>query len=140
MKTSKGIVLFCAVLIILISSACREIKMVLSPEMTEEATVADLVYTPSNHGSDISPTMNMNGDLGVAFTSIDILERYAVVFQCQHEKFIVQSDQTKAKELWTRLKKDQKVTVRYRERYEETFDDEKLVERRLKKYDFIDAN
>ena len=125
----------------LLISGCVETKIINSPEMTEIATVVDIVYTPSNHGSSVDPTFTLDGDVGITFTSVDIPERYAVVFECEKHKikFIIQKDQIKTKELWGRLKQGQRVTVKYRDVYEEVRDDGKLIERRLKKYNFLDA-
>lgn len=81
----------------------------------------------------------MNLDLGISFTSVDVEERYAVVFQCQHGKFIIQNDQKQAKELWNQLKQGQEVTVSYKEEFETTYDDGKPIARKLLKYDFLDA-
>ncbi len=134
---------------VMILVGCTETETIekTSPEMTESATVADLVYTPSNHGDGVGPTINMAGHIGIAFTEIDVPEKYAVVFECQHGKFII-DNQDKAPELWRRLKRDQKVTVRYNEVYEEsstvTTDwgrevSRQLNSRKLLKYHFIDA-
>ena len=126
----------------------------LSPELTEGATVVDLVYNPSNHGSDVNPSLHMTEDggvgLGFTFTEVDIPEKYAVVFQCQHGKFIIQDDQPKVKELWSRLKLGQRVTVRYKEVYQDDYAVKTtwwgkeltrvLVARKLLKYHFIDAS
>lgn len=120
---------------------CREVAIEYSKEITERATVVDLVYTPSRHGTGAGPTFDITGDggLGIAVTSVNVPERYAVVFRCQHGKFIVQGDQQKTKEHWNRLTEGQEVTVRYREVYEVVYEDDKPVEKSLVKYDFIDA-
>lgn len=118
---------------------CIKIKRESSGILYEQAMVVDLVYTPATHGSGISPTIDTNLDLGISFTSVDVEERYAVVFECKHGKFIVQNNQTQAKKLWNRLKEGQIVTVSYKEEFETTYDDEKPIERRLIKYDFLDA-
>ena len=103
-----------------------------SDTLTESATVVDVVYTPSSHGEGISPTVNFcDGSLGVAFTSIDVPAVYAVVFECQHGKFIVQS-----KDLWERMTEGLVVTVSYREVY---MVDDKQGTRRLIDYDFLGA-
>lgn len=98
-----------------------------SAELTEKAEIVEVVYTPAQHGSAIGPTFSTSGNVGVAITSVDIPEVYAVVFQCEHGKFII-----KRKDVWERAKTGAKVTVRYREEYWVT---EK--ERRLVKYDFL---
>ena len=95
--------------------------------------------------------MTADGDvgLGLTFTEVDIPEKYAVVFRCQHGKFIVDSNQEKAKEMWGRLKTNQEVTVSYQEVYEENYlvnstwwgkeENRTLKSRKLLKYHFIDA-
>lgn len=80
-----------------------------SATMTEPATVADLAYVPAGHGSGVG--ISMKGDLSVS--SVDIPERYAVVFHCNHGKFVVEGSQYKP--LWLRLREGQPVTVLYRE-------------------------
>lgn len=125
-------------IVFLLQGCVREVTEY-SPELTEEATVVDVVYVPSRHGDGVGPTVGSNGEVGLAFTSVDIPEKYAVVFECQHGKFIIEHNQEKTKELWQRLHRDQKVTVTYREEYRAKYDGEKLIERRLHKYDFIDA-
>ena len=138
MKKIASLLLFS---ISLFSINCKEVKTESSPELTERARVVDVIFQPSNHGSGVGPTFDLtgNGGLGIAITSVDIPEKYAVVFECQHGKFIIQGDQQKAKELWQRLKRDQQVTVRYKEVYETTYEDGRALERHLTKYDFVDA-
>jgi len=121
-------------------AGCQKIVTEKSDILTEPATVADLVYMPSRHGSASGPTIGMTGgelSVGVAVTSVSIPEQYAVVFQCQHGKFVIQSK--KAKDLWNRLTVGQKVTVSYREIYKAVYEDKKLISRSLEKYDFLDA-
>ena len=128
-------------LVALVATGCERTKTENSEGLTEPATLIDLVYMPSRHGSGVGPTFGMTsgGDasIGIAITSVDIPERYAVVFRCQHGKFIIQS--AKAKELWQRLKLNQEVTVSYKEVYRTVYDDKKVVSRVLVKYDFLDA-
>jgi hypothetical protein len=132
-------IFFLVLVLSVLFTGCIEVKRESSDILYEKATVADLVYTPSTHGSGVSPTINMNMDLGISFTSVDVEERYAVVFQCQHGKFIIQNDQKQAKALWSQLKQGQEVTVSYKEEFETTYDDEKPIARKLLKYDFLDA-
>lgn len=132
-------IFFIVLVFSILFTGCIEVKRESSEILYEKATVADLVYTPSSHGSGISPTIDMNLDLGISFTSVDVEERYAIVFQCQHGKFIIQNDQKQAKELWNRLKQGQEVTVSYKEEFETTYDDGKPTARKLLKYDFLDA-
>ena len=128
-------------LVTLLVTGCKKAVLEYSEVLTEPATVVDLVYTPSLHGGGVGPTFGMSGSgdatLGLAITSVNVPERYAVVFLCQHGKFIIQS--AKAKELWQRLKLNQEVTVSYKEVYRTVYDDNKVVSRALIKYDFLDA-
>lgn len=110
-----------------------------SGELTESATVADLIYTPANHGSGVSPTFDFDGNIGLEFTSVSVKQKYVVIFQCQHGKFIIEENQQNAERLWKKLKKDQVVTVKYKDIYEVTYQDDKPVKRVLKDFDFLDA-
>ena len=94
------------------------------PEKTEPATVVDLPFVPAGHGSGSGFTSKGS----VVFTSVSIPARYAVVFECEHGRFVVQGENQRA--LWSRLKVGQRVTVRYRE----VFEDGKVVD-----LDFLDA-
>lgn len=126
-------------------SACtyQESKEEYSPNLTETATVVDLVYTPRRHGSGDGVGLTTGGDLAFTSTSVTVPERYAVVFQCQHGKFIIENDQEQTKALWNRLKEGQEVTVTYREVYRLTYmvkDGQRTpLHRELKDYDFINA-
>ncbi|MDO8572954.1 MAG: hypothetical protein Q7S11_04305 [bacterium] len=131
---------FYVITVLLALTACKTTKTEYSPNLTEKARVVDLIYTPAVHGSGVGPTVSTNGSFGLAFVDVDTIQKYAVVFECPHGKFIVENNQRKTKELWQKLKKDQEVTVTYREIYRATYEDDSLLERRLKKYDFIDAD
>ena len=100
-------------LIVVAVSGCDFAVTQYSATMTEDATVADLAYVPSGHGSGAGVGISVNGDVSVSSVSVDIPERYAVVFHCAHGKFVVEGSQHKA--LWLRLREGQPVTVMYRE-------------------------
>lgn len=129
---------------------CEETKIEYSKILHEEAVVSDVVYTPSRHGSGsgIGPTMGFDGNIGIAITHVDvnIPEKYAVIFKCQHGKFIIQGTSQRYKNLWEKLERDQNVIVEYREVYKSVYDDidgdgvKDLIKRELIKYDFLDAN
>jgi len=70
--------------------------------------------------------------------TVTVQDQFAVVFQCQHGKFLIESlgKQSTAHKLWEKLKEGDAVSIRYREIYR-VFPD---GERRLLKYDFIDAD
>lgn len=80
--------------------------------MIEPAVVVETVFTPSIHQSNIDIGLTTNLDLSFTPRSINVPEKYAVVFQCDHGKFIIER-----KELWDKLKVGDKVVVSYREVY-----------------------
>lgn len=107
--------------------------------LKEPAVVENLIYSPSLHSSDLAPTLSMSGKVGLAITSVSVPEKYAVVFRCQHGKFIIEGVDENHKKLWQRLTRDQKVIVSYKEVYYVTYKDDVVVSRELADYDFIDA-
>lgn len=149
--------LFLMVLLTLILTACgprKKTEVEFSPVLEEDAVVVDLVYTPSQHGSGVGvgPSIDMTGEggLGIAIVpvSVDIPEKYAIVFKCQHGKFIIECNTPERKALWQKLDEGQKVRVQYKEVYKVTYliykDENKrkvkeLVAKNLKKYDFLTA-
>ena len=60
-------------LVALVATGCERTKTEYSEVLTEPATVIDLVYMPSRHGSGVGPTFGMTsgGDasIGIAITS-----------------------------------------------------------------------
>lgn len=101
-----------------------------SKDLEEPAVVCETVYTPATHGEAFGPTMSLSGKIGFANVDVDTAESFAVVFKCQHGKFIV-----KRKDIWEKVKSGDKVSVKYREVY-------RVVEGKdpvLVDYDFIDA-
>ena len=130
-----------------------EIKEEESPILYEDATVADVVYSPPRHGEDsgVNPTVHMDGEgnlkvgLSPFHVKVDLPPVYAIVFRCAHGKFISQGADQRHKSLWEKLKEGEEVTVSYKELYKSTYrdidDDGKkdLVERKLSGYDFLDA-
>ncbi len=115
----------------------------------EDAVVSETVYSPSKHGSGtgVGPTFNMDGDIGISITSVsvDVPEKYAVVFKCKHGKFIIEGKGKKYKELWGRFESGDSVSVSYKEVYKSTYKDtnddgkEELIKKSLVDYDFLDA-
>lgn len=98
-------------------------------QLQEPAEVSDVVFTPSQHGSGTGLGFGANGNVSVVVTDVDMPPVYAVVFQCQHGKFIV-----KDKFQWEMRKPGETVTVIYREVYKV-----KGSKRILHDYDFITA-
>jgi hypothetical protein len=89
------------------------------PEQFERAQIVDMCYVPPGHGSDVSVGMTFDGDGNLSPTitpiSIDIPARYAVVFKCQHGKFIIQGDE-RAKNIYESFDEGDNVTVKYCEK------------------------
>jgi hypothetical protein len=104
-----------------IFAACAKTEY--SAELSEPATVVEVVYSPSQHGSGTG--MSMKGELSV--TSVSIPEVFATVFECQHGKFIIER-----KDVWQRSHVGDRVNVRYREVYKV-----RKGQRELVNYDFI---
>ncbi|MEK6925872.1 MAG: hypothetical protein AABW50_01195 [Nanoarchaeota archaeon] len=121
-----------------------------SPILYEDAVVREAVYSPSRHGSGSGggPTIDFDGNIGFAFTSVsvNVPEKYAVVFECQHGKFIVEGTDDAHKSLWKRMSEGDTVRVSYKEIYESVCADTNkdgaidTLSRALIDYDFLDAN
>ncbi len=139
MKTLSKIALTGATLLAL--AGCKETKTESSDLLYEDAIVSDVVYSPSKHGSGVGPTIDLTGEggMGIAFTSVSVPEKYAVVFKCQHGKFIVEGETPEYKELWNRFEEGDSVNVSYKEIYKSVYENDRLIERTLTAYDFLDA-
>jgi len=111
--------------------------------LEEDAVVVDLVYTPSRHGDGSGVGLTTGGDLAFVSTSVDIPEKFAIVFKCQHGKFIIDCNTPERKKLWIDLDEGQKVKVKYREvwkvKYEIYKKQKKMLSRTLKDYWFLTA-
>lgn len=107
-----------------------------SEPKTEPGRVAKLIFVPSGHGDDVAVGVNTGKGGGVTVTpvSIDIPQRYGIVFECQHGTFAVEGDKWVG--LWKSLKEGQEVTIQYREVYEVDLAKPKS-ERKFRKYDFL---
>ncbi len=117
-------------LLLLVALGCDLPRTEYSKDLEEPATVCETVYTPATHGESFGPTISLSGKIGFASVDVDTQESFAVVFKCQHGKFIV-----KRKDIWEKLKSGDNVTVKYREVYR-VVEGSKPV---LTDYDFIDA-
>jgi hypothetical protein len=55
----------------------------------------------------------------MAVTSVTVEPSWGIVFECKHGQFIVEDSgrESRAHNLWKRLKVGQEVTVRYQEKY-----------------------
>ena len=89
------------------------------PVLTEAGTVYDTCYIPKGHGSDVAVGNTFaDGKVGISVTPIDVTipARHAVVFQCQHGKFVV--DGQRGAELYSCLDRGDKVMITYCEVFE----------------------
>jgi hypothetical protein len=121
-------VLFLLVALFLVFVACgpyNRTEKEYTAILEEDATVVDLVYTPSRHGSDVGIGLTTGGDLSITPVSINIPEKYAIVFKCQHGKFIIDCNTQERKKLWNDLDEGQKVRVKYKEAWLITYRVEK---------------
>jgi hypothetical protein len=129
--------LFLAVLLI---ASCKRTTTEYSDPLEEPATVVDLIFTPSSHSTSVDPTINFDGSMGMAVSSHSVPERWGVVFQCQHGKFIVMGKKEKHKVLWELFFPGENVMVSYREVYRVTREDGEVVSRERIDYDFLSAS
>ncbi len=143
-------------------ASCQDIRTESSDTMYEKATIVTLIYSPSEHKTEITQTAfgskgmgigtDWNGNTGIKIsknyqiTSTTIPEKYGVVFQCQHGTFTVEGSDQKYKVLSQKLSKEvgDTVNILYKEQYLVTYEKDKdgkskEVSRVLKKLDFIDA-
>jgi hypothetical protein len=139
----KEVAVTLAIGMIALTNGCKREVIEHSKTLHEDAKVVQTVYEPSRHSTDVSPTFHLDSDgdphVGFAVTSISVPETYAVVFQCQHGKFIVEGEDQRHKELWQKLSEGQKVDVTYQEEYRVVYDGTNVVSRDLFKYHFMDA-
>lgn len=108
----KSLILFS----FLILTGCELPQNKYGEELTEKAIVFDLCFVPKGHGSDTALGFNMGKGGGLTITPVDIHipARYAVIFQCQHGKFVI--DEKRGESLYKTLSKGESVTIRYCEK------------------------
>lgn len=141
----------------LVATGCQETRIEQSSVLYESATILSAVHTPSHHklgvkattadkedlvGIDFGGNLGLNLGNGMQVSAVEVPEKFAVVFDCEHGQFIVQR-----KELYDKLKGvvGKRVVVSYKENYRVTYDKDdtgKKVEtsRVLIGYDFINAS
>ena len=144
-----------ASLILVGLSGCVETHQEASEILHEEATIVEVVYTPSRHDTSVGLTgvkmgsigMDYGGNMGVRIggdlqvNSVKVPEKFAVVFRCKHGKFIIQR-----KEIYEKFKlcTGSGVDVTYLEIYDTTYGKKngkrEVMKRVLVDYDFLDAS
>lgn len=150
----RNIIVTLVCLVTLFLVGCQEVKQEFSGNLIEDAVIVEAVYTPSSHDRKLGLTAFKLGPLGVDFSGnsglriggglqvsgVTVPEKFAVVFKCQHGKFIITQ-----KEVYEKFKdhEGEKVEVLYREIYRTTYEkkDGKLevISRVLEDYDFLSA-
>lgn len=152
--------------LVTILSSCTDIRTEYSEIIHEKAIVVTLIYSPSEHHTELThtafPTMgddegmigtDYNGNTGfrvnknLQITSTTIPEKYGVVFQCQHGTFTIEGSEQKHEILYSKLLNNTRDTVEvlYKEQYTVTYEENKQtgkkeeVSRVLSDLDFIDA-
>lgn len=105
------IILLFALAIAVICSGCTKHKN--GPELQESAEIYETCFTPAGHGQTSGGMgMTYKGKMTYRFPqSINIPAVYAVVFKCQHGKFVI--DGKRGESLYSRFSKGDKVTVVY---------------------------
>lgn len=150
----KIVVILFIGMVLSLSGCSGEVKQEFSTTLHEDALVVDAVYTPSRHdtnlgftaikagpmGIDLSGNMGFSIGSGLQISSVEVPEKYAVVFKCQHGQFIITR-----KDTYMKFKDHvgKTVDVAYREVYRTTYEMKEgkkiAVDRVLIDYNFLDA-
>ena len=124
--------------ILLALAACDGARTETSEELTEEAEVVQVIYNPGQTSTSSGTSMDL--DLKVKFHNHRITspDKFAVVFKCQHGKFVIEDEGkgSRAERLWKKLSQGDKVVLRYKE-VNTAWPDGR---RELQKYEFIEAD
>ena len=168
MKLAKNLAFIAGVITtIVVVNSCQTVKTEHSQTLHEDAVVVTLIYSPSQHNTELTNTMYDNGSMvgtdydgntgikvgkNLQITSTTIPERHGVVFQCKHGTFTIEGEALKYKVLHDKMARSvgDTVDILYQEEFRVTYEDvddknmktaNKLVEtsRVLNRMDFIDA-
>lgn len=101
-----------AVLAILLS-ACD--KREDGPDLSEAGEVYDTCFVPKGHGSGTGVGFSTSGEMVTSSSDVSIPARFAIVFKCQHGKFVIDGDRGEA--LYKRLSKGDRVKITYYEEF-----------------------
>lgn len=108
-----------------------------SATLTETGEIYDTAFVPKGHGSDVKMHFDSEGNVSLTPVTVNIPERYAIVFKCQHGKFVIDGD--KAKGLYNRFNRGDRVIIQYREIIRVHLTDDKETSREVYGLDFLDA-
>ena len=100
----RFVVLILACLACLMCGCSRYIE---GPEKTEQGEIYDVCFVPEGHGSGMGFTSKGN----MVFTDTYIPARYAVVFKCEHGKFVIDGD--RGERIYKAFNKGDSVTIHY---------------------------
>lgn len=129
-------IFFYGLIAMMLLTGCRSTEIRYSDVLKEKVRVRDLLFTPAMHGDAIGPTFGMsmsgNATMGIAVTSVDVEEKYNIVFECQHGSFVIPRA-----DLWKKLHKDSTYTCLYREEYLVYLTDDHPDSSSLRDYDFL---
>lgn len=129
-----------------------------SSELTEKGKVLEIAFRLGSSTTTTSVTPGYNKTISKSFiddpiglhdkkvvvppthssSTVKVEDQFAIVFECQHGKFLIESlgQESVGHMLWKKLKQGDEVTIQYKERYTVFPSGEK----KLVKYEFVDAN
>ena len=129
------------------------------PELTEKGKVLEIAFrmgsttTTTNQSAGYEKTIAksfIDDPLGLhsktvhvpavnASNSVKVEDQFAIVFECQHGKFLIEDlgKESRAAQLWKKLKEGDQVTIKYKEVYRVV---PATDEKTLVKYEFVDAD
>lgn len=122
------LILLCA----LMAVSCIDYAIEVTPVLNETGEVVAKDYTASMDGDTSSVGITTNGDLTFSGGDVHIPESFSIVFTCEHGAVFT----VKNKQVYSKLKIGDKVTITYKERYKNYKDGRRV----LIKIHFIDAN
>lgn len=105
-------------------TSCDITREEMGPLLTESARVVDLLYVPSGHGGGGGVGFTTGGNAVFTSVDVDIPARYAIVFQCQHGRFVIENHYA----LWQKLKIGEDVTITYQEVFKVNDEGRRLVD------------
>ena len=93
------------ILLLLVLLLCSCDRRVNGPELTESGEIYDTCFVPKGHGTGWS-----YGKHGGP-VDVDIPAHYAVVFKCEHGKFVIEGD--RGENLYNRFSRGDVVKIKY---------------------------
>ena len=111
---------------------CKDTEVLTTGILKEKAVVVTLIYSPSEHNTELTQTAFHNGSMmgtdyqgnqgikvgnGMQLTTTEIPAKYGAAFQCEHGTFTVEGSETKHRVLYDKLSREvgDTVTILYKE-------------------------